>query len=318
MTAAAGEEIKATVVITTKNRKEELRVAVRSALAQSARPQVLVIDDGSTDGTSELVKQEFPEVDLHRSEQSLGLIVQRTRAASLARGRIIFSIDDDAEFMSPRTVEQTLAEFDHPRVGAVALPFIEPRKSPVLRQRAPGEGGIYATFDYIGTAHALRRDVFLALGGYRGYLFHQGEESEYCMRMLQAGYIVRLGRADPLHHYESPRRARGRVHIYGARNIILNAWYNVPGASLPVQWAGSTVQVLRSSPSIRAVGWHLWGLARGFGASMKQWSQRSPVSPEVYRIARELRRRDGTPLSEIEPLLPAPRAVEPPTAPGRA
>lgn len=312
MTASDGGEIKATVVITTKNRKEDLRVALKSALGQSARPEVLVIDDGSTDGTFELVRREFPEVVLHRSQRSLGYIVQRNRAAELARGDVIFSIDDDAEFVSPHTVEQTLADFDHPRVGAVAIPFIEPRKSPMLRQRAPDSQGVYAAFDYIGTAHALRREVFITLRGYRSYLFHQGEEGEYCLRMLEAGYIVRMGRADPLHHYESPRRPRARMHVYGARNILLNAWYNVPTRRLPMQWIGSSVKVLASSPSIRALGWHLWGLARGLGASMKQWSQRNPVSPRVYRIARELRRRGGTPLGEIEALLPPPQPIQRP------
>src|SRR5688572_20321271 len=74
----------ATVVITTKNRKEELRTAIRSALDQTARPQVLVIDDGSSDGTSEMVRSEFRDVTLHRYEQSNGLIVQRNNGAKLA------------------------------------------------------------------------------------------------------------------------------------------------------------------------------------------------------------------------------------------
>ena len=47
--------MQATVVITTKNRREDLLKAVASAWSQTARPEVLVIDDGSTDGTSEAV-----------------------------------------------------------------------------------------------------------------------------------------------------------------------------------------------------------------------------------------------------------------------
>ena len=319
MTQSPAGAAKATVVITSKNRKEDLAVAVQSAATQSVPVEVLVIDDGSTDGTREMMAAgfpagRFPRVRYVRSEQSLGYIAQRNRAARLATTPFIFSIDDDAEFVSSRTVEQTLAEFDHPRMGAVAIPFIEPRKSPELRQHAPGAEGIYAASEYVGTAHALRRELFLGLGGYREYLFHQGEEGEYCMRMLQAGYIVRLGRADPLHHYESPRRPRARMHVYGARNIVLSAWYNVPTRSLPVQWAGSAVKVMASSPSPRAAGWHLWGLLRGLGASARQWKQRAPVSPATYALARALRRAKGLPLSEIEPSLPPPRPITP--APG--
>ena len=127
----------ATVVITTKNRRDELSHAVRSALSQSILAEVLVIDDGSSDGTAEMVRAEFPLVRLERSESSLGLITQRNRAARLATGEVLFSIDDDAVFASPHTVEQTLREFEHPRVGAVAIPYVEPRKSTIVYQKAP-------------------------------------------------------------------------------------------------------------------------------------------------------------------------------------
>ncbi|MGD0138244.1 MAG: glycosyltransferase, partial [Tepidisphaeraceae bacterium] len=67
----------ATVIITTKNRMDDLRKAVASALMQDGRPRVLVIDDGSTDGTSDMMRREFPEAQLERVEQSRGYIVQR-------------------------------------------------------------------------------------------------------------------------------------------------------------------------------------------------------------------------------------------------
>src|SRR5581483_7389816 len=103
-------ELTATVVISTKNRLEDLRRALRSCLSQSAGPAILVIDDGSSDGTSEAVRQEFPSVRLVREEVSKGYIVERNRGAALATTDVIVSIDDDAEFVSPNTVAQALAE----------------------------------------------------------------------------------------------------------------------------------------------------------------------------------------------------------------
>ena len=100
----------ASIVITTKNRKEELRLALRSAVTQSGQPEIIVLDDGSTDGTAELVRVEFPQVTLHRFEESKGLVVRRNEGARLAAGDVIFSIDDDAMFSTPRIVEQTLGE----------------------------------------------------------------------------------------------------------------------------------------------------------------------------------------------------------------
>src|SRR5690349_11726781 len=101
---------RASVIITTKNRKEELRNALASVMQQSIPLEVIVIDDGSTDGTSDLVRAEFPAARLHRSETSRGLIVQRNVGATLATTPILFSIDDDATFPSPKTAEQTLVD----------------------------------------------------------------------------------------------------------------------------------------------------------------------------------------------------------------
>jgi hypothetical protein len=95
-------------------------------------------------------------------------------------------LDDDAVFSSPFVVEQTLLDFSHPRIGAVAIPYIEPHKANKEMQRAPTREDVWITASYIGTAHAVRRDVFLALGGYREHLVHQGEEGDFCLRMLAA------------------------------------------------------------------------------------------------------------------------------------
>jgi glycosyltransferase involved in cell wall biosynthesis len=244
----------ASVVITTKNRREELLKAVESAMGQRGLLEVIVIDDGSTDGTEaavmEMLKKNLttestenteeqaglrltgqagaafsnpspsehawdsentlrnrsaigpaplpatsystpvttggPVLRLIRHEVSAGYIVRRNEGARLAKGDVIFSMDDDAVFSSPFVVEQTLRDFSHPRIGAVAIPYIEPHKANTEIQRAPTREDVWITASYIGTAHAVRRDVFLALGGYREHLVHQGEEGDFCLRMLAA------------------------------------------------------------------------------------------------------------------------------------
>lgn len=302
----------ASIVITTKNRKEELRLALRSAVEQAGRPEVIVIDDGSTDGTSEMVRSEFPQVILHRFEESKGLVARRNEAArligggdkervhqsggyvvrrnegaQLATGDVIFSIDDDAVFSTPRIVEQTLLEFDSPRIGAVAIPYIEPRKENRAFQRAPSCDKIWIAPTFIGTAHALRRDLFLQLGGYREHLIHQGEEMDYCIRLFAAGYVVRLGNADLIYHNESPKRDLRRMDFYGCRNAVLFVWQNVPMPYLLVYLPATTVNCLRWTFVPHRFLTRLRGIIAGFRDFLR--TNRTPVKIKIYRQWRKLK-----------------------------
>jgi glycosyltransferase involved in cell wall biosynthesis len=266
---------------------------------QDGRPRVLVIDDGSTDGTSDMMRREFPEAQLERVEQSRGYIVQRNRGAALAHTPLIVSIDDDAVFSTPRVVSQTIAEFQDPRIGAVAIPFINVNQDKIVRQLAPDERGIYVTASYTGTAHALRRELFLDLGGYREFLFHQGEEEDYCIRMLAAGYVVRLGRADPIHHFESLKRDLRRMDLYGRRNNVLFVWCNVPLVNLPTRLLGTTANGIRLGIRVRRLLRMIYGLAIGYAAIFRYWGERHPVRRSSYRLDRMIRKSQPVRLSQI-------------------
>jgi GT2 family glycosyltransferase len=280
--------LKATILITTKNRKSELATALRSAVLQVPKVEIIVIDDGSTDGTAEMVSAEFPEVIVHRRRDSLGCVARRNEGATLAAGDVIVSIDDDAEFTAPDTVAQTLLEFSTPAIGAVAMPYIDVRKSDRVNQQAPEQSAVWITYSYIGTAHAVRKDVFLALGGYREDLVHQGEEMDFCVRMLDAGYFVRLGNASPIHHHESERRDFSRMDRYGARNAILFAWRNCPMITLPVHLGGTTMKVLLWTLDPPRLRLRAAAVIEGFLEMARK--RRQPVRFATYRLFRRLKR----------------------------
>jgi GT2 family glycosyltransferase len=257
-------------------------------------------------------------VRLHREEQSGGYIVRRNQGARMANAPLIVSIDDDAAFPSPHTIAQTSAEFDHPRIGAVAIPFIDVNKGPAVRNRAPeseggggeGGGGIWIAATYTGTAHALRRDVFLALGGYRESLVHQGEEGDFCARMLESGYVVRLGSADPIHHFESPRRDFRRMDLYGRRNDVLFAWHNVPMPYMLVHGVATTVNGMLFGVKVKRPWRMMQGLAKGWASIPGEWSRRQPLSRATYKLLRRIRKSPRpVKLEDVERQLPPMRDV---------
>lgn len=293
---------RASLVITTRNRRDELRSALQSALVQTVPLEIIVMDDCSDDGTADMVRTEFPQVTLVTQPERTGYIVLRNRGARRATTPIIVSIDDDAIFTTPHVVEQVLREFTHPRVGAVAIPYADIRIAPTIFQRAPSSEGIFATDMFIGTAHAVRRDLFLAVGGYREMLIHQGEEMDLAVRMLDRGYVVRMGNADPVHHFVSPKRDMGRLHYFGTRNSVVFSCMIPPARFVPMHLAGTIVNNLRHAVRVRAVGIKMKAIAAGLFVSVGALGQRKAVSASTYRLFRRLRQAPQ-PLESIEPML---------------
>jgi glycosyltransferase involved in cell wall biosynthesis len=69
--------MKVSILIATKNRVNELLVTLNQVNSFLAEGNVscVIIDDGSTDGTFEKVKQQFPQIKIHRNEISKGYII---------------------------------------------------------------------------------------------------------------------------------------------------------------------------------------------------------------------------------------------------
>lgn len=206
---------RASFVIATRNRKSILLECVRSALTQTVPVEVRVLDDGSTDGTAEALHDAFPPADhpnLHyeRHAGGNGPCKLRNHGTRLVRSEFVFPIDDDAVLTSTDTVAHVLREFDDPRVGAVAIPYVNVRQSPDVRQAAPGTDQVYVIASFVGASHAVRRSAFLAAGGYREQLIQYGEEGDVCLRMLSRGYVCRVSTAPPIEHHQSTSRALAR------------------------------------------------------------------------------------------------------------
>lgn len=295
----------ASVVIPSRNRKEILHQTIRSALAQTVPVEVIIMDDGSTDGSVEMVRDEFPFVRLYQLGQKKGPAFQRNRGIELASSSFVFPIDDDSVFSSSRVVEQTLAEFSHPRVAAVGIPFLNPRLDWQRKQFQPqGVSGIAAIHAFVGASHAVRKEAFLEVGGYREHFFYMGEEGDLGIRLIKHGYIVRLGKADPVYHLESPRRDHALADFCGRRNDVLFAWHNVPTPFLLLHLTMTTINGLRCSFTSAHPMPMLRGILSGYASCWKHRRERTPVSAQIYWLHRRLKKRRATKLEEFEHILP--------------
>lgn len=313
----ARHAVTATVVIPTRNRKDHLRRSLQSAVGQDIDCEILVLDDMSVDGTPDMVREEFPSVRLIVAQRPFGgAPAIRNCAAQLANGEFIVSIDDDAEFSTPTIVRQAIAAFSHPRIGAISLPHKDILISPDLKTPAAPRGGVWVVPSYVGTAYALRREVFLQLGGFRGTLLHQTEERDFCTRMLNFGYVTALADADPVLHYASPVRELWRNQILERRNDICHAVWNVPFPDLIYHLPGTVISGLRFGISRGTLRQTVTGYANSVRVVGRTLGLRDPIETRIYRLMLRLNRRRVMPLDEVLPSL-GPIGVWPGRGPGR-
>jgi glycosyltransferase involved in cell wall biosynthesis len=122
-----GHEI--SVIIPTYNSAAYLPEAIESALNQTVAPlEVIVVDDGSTDQTAQILEHYSGRIVLI-AQENRGLSAARNRGMEEARGDLIAFLDADDVWLSGKLEKQLSCLEDHPRAGLVhsAVIFWEAR-----------------------------------------------------------------------------------------------------------------------------------------------------------------------------------------------
>jgi glycosyltransferase involved in cell wall biosynthesis len=102
------------VVVPTFDRAAVLPRAIESVRAQTRPPaELIVVDDGSTDGTAELIGGQFSEAHILRQE-NLGVSAARNRGIEASTGEWIALLDSDDEWRPAKLQRQVAALRDHP------------------------------------------------------------------------------------------------------------------------------------------------------------------------------------------------------------
>jgi glycosyltransferase involved in cell wall biosynthesis len=107
------------VIIPVFNGERYIREALNSVLAQAYDPlEVIVVDDGSTDGVAAVLADEYPGVRYHYQEHA-GLPTARNTGIALADGDCIGFLDSDDVWMEGKLAAETAFLRDHPEMEAV-------------------------------------------------------------------------------------------------------------------------------------------------------------------------------------------------------
>jgi GT2 family glycosyltransferase len=200
----------ASVILVARDRRDDLAAALDALAAQDGRFETLVVDDGSTDGTQDLVASRPGVIAIRRSDRR-GPGPCRNEAAARARGRVLVFLDSDCRVLEG-WLPAMLAPLVRPEVGAVggaeapdpAAPLRErvfdfvltsPLTTGRLRGGTGARAGRYRPRSY---ALAVRREDFLRAGGF-SRLF-PGEDMELCARIERLGLALVHAPSARVHH----------------------------------------------------------------------------------------------------------------------
>jgi GT2 family glycosyltransferase len=260
---------------------------------------IIVVDDSSDPPIGDALDKVPPAIrsKLRFIEQpgAQGYIVARNTIMRLAATDAVLNLDDDAIVIEGKSVRSALQVLErNPSVGAVACAQAAADGSPWPASMQPSPAG-YPCYvpAFIGFAHLLRRQVFLALGGYQESFHFYGEEKDYCLRLLNAGYdVVYLPDARVAHVPDPSGRSEARYLRYVIRNDCLSAMYNepLPMAIVTVPIRLARYVAMRRHGQVKDSGGFQWVVGELMALLPDVWRTRKPMRWTSIRRWRRLRR----------------------------
>jgi len=248
--------MKVSVMITTRNRREELcRTLQKLSDLRPPADEILICADGCTDGTSQMVKTQFPNCRLLENEASRGSVFSRDRLLRSAQGDIVVSLDDDSYPTNLDFFHRVKTLFtDCPEAAVFSFPEIRDDGSNASVREAPGSSP-HAVPSYASCAAVMRREVYLHAPGFPFFFQHMYEEPDYALQCYSLGYWVFFEPTLSIRHHvsASQRDLIGRHHL-NARNELWSVWLRCPFPQLMIVGA---FRVLRQFMFAASQGW-LW------------------------------------------------------------
>lgn len=239
------------VVIVSWNVAPLLRRCLRSIYTSAPQGpltvEVFVVDNGSSDGSAQMVAAEFPQARLIANAGNLGFAAANNQALKVSQGRYALLLNPDTELLGAALAEMVSYMEAHPAVGVLGPQLICPdgrvqpsrRRFPTLATAIMESTPLQRFFPHhpalhryyiadrsddelqevdwvVGAALMVRRKAIDRVGFLDERFYMYSEELDWCYRMKRAGWKVVYLPAAKVRHYgeqSSQQNPLGR-HIY--------------------------------------------------------------------------------------------------------
>jgi len=252
---------KIAIVILNWNGKEMMRQFLPSVIAHSATlARIIVADNGSTDGSCEMLSQEFPQVEQILLPQNYGFAEGYNRALQGLDAEYYLLLNSDVEVKDEWLSPLLNYMEEHPEVAA-CQPKLLSQREPEMFEYAGAAGGFLDKYGYpycrgrlfdtveqdlgqyddtlpllwaTGAALMVRRSDWESAGGLDGRFFAHMEEIDFCWRLRSRGRKIVCVSESKAYHVGGASLAQGnpRKTFLNFRNNLLMLYKNLPQQEL--------------------------------------------------------------------------------------
>lgn len=280
------------IVVATRDRRDELLATLARLRALPEAPPIVVVDNGSSDGTPAAVRDAFGDaVAVLALGHNRGAAARTAGVRALGTPYVAFS--DDDSWWEPSALGRAAEVLDaHPSLGLLAAKVLvgpDERLDPTCEAMAAsplgaGDGGPGpGVLGFVACGAVVRREAFLAAGGFDERYGVGGEEKRLALDLAALGWDLAYVPEVVAHHHpgvSGPRPGRMRRQV---RNDLWSAWLRRPVASALRESGRVLAGVGRREPAAAAAG-----LADAVAGTPWVRRERRVVPPEVELAARAI------------------------------
>ena len=239
-----------TIAVLTYNRREQVLRTLAALSAVAGDCSIVVVDNGSRDGTPAAIAKVFPSIRLISLRRNIGAAARNAAVAQIATPYVAFC-DDDTQW-EPRALEQAVQILEAaPQVAVLSARVIvgpegrlDPtcahmENSPLPREGLPGP----QLLGFMAGACVMRVQAFNEAEGYWAPFFIGGEEELMALDLVQKGWCIVYAQQVVSRHFPSSLRDSGLRNRLLARNAIWVAWMRRPWVRA---WRETTLQLRKA------------------------------------------------------------------------
>lgn len=216
---------KKSILITTKNRLEDLVFTLHKIqhLIDKNDVECVICDDGSSDGTTNYIIQNYPKITLYTNKISKGYLYCRNKMLNETKADFAISLDDDAHFVTEQPLELIANYFDkNPKVGLLGFRVFWSKQNP---------NSIFSSDlsirmkSFVGCAHVGRMSAWRAIPNYPEWFFFYGEEDFASYELFKKNWEIHyLPEVFVQHRVDLKARKNNSDYSLRLRRSLYSGW----------------------------------------------------------------------------------------------